>query len=141
MNYKASQHLINILLKHGFIETTQCYFPTYWKIIEDYKTYEPSTIRMFEHEKIMVLFDASDIRVSVDRHDMYKTEVFFEDELQSLLFPLVHPYDYEEYEKIIKNPVYLISYIRKLLENTDVISEQNKEKYCAIYRKIHSIEL
>lgn len=141
MEYKASQHLIDVLLKFDFKEITQDYFPTYWKLIEVNKTYDPSTVRIFQNGKITILFDAVIIRVTVNKNHLFKTEALATEQLQSIIYSIIHYSDYRKYEEIVLNPIHLMRYLDKLLEHTEIIAQTNIESYKETIKKIKSINL
>lgn len=141
MIYRTSQQLIDILLKFGFIEVTKIYFPIYWQIIEENKTYDSSTIRIFEINKLTVLFDASHIRVSVAKGNIYKADFLTTEELQSIMYSILYPLDYEKYKTLVSNPVYLMSYLKKQIEDIDNISQTDKVDYSETINTIFKISL
>ena len=141
MVYRTSQQLIDILLKFGFIEATKVYFPTYWQIIEENKNYDPTTIRIFENNILIILFDASHIRISVNQDHIYKTDILTTKELQSIMYSILYPQEYEKYISLVLNPVYLMGFIEKQFEDADNISEIDKENYLETIKTISDINL
>lgn len=141
MVYGTSQQLIDILLKFGFIETTKVYFPMYWQIIEENMSYDSSTIRIFEYNKIIVLFDATHIRVSVAKENIYETDFLTTEELQSIMYSILYPHDYEKYELLVLNPVYLMSYLKEQFEHIDNKSQIDIVDYSETMNTISKIKL
>lgn len=121
--YEASQELIDIFLKHGFIDKTENVWPMHFQRMQTHK-YEPDGVkRVLEWRthgnRNYIYFDYINVKV-VYRHNIYAESLSFsEDELKSILvFFNLSTQDRWEWIKKPNHPIVSIyEYYQDILEN------------------------
>jgi hypothetical protein len=74
MNYRASQELIDILLKHGFTENTHIDWPDHIELLEERGEYDPGSIkRRFRKGRIVIMFNYTNIYITYQRQQPFLT--------------------------------------------------------------------
>ncbi|MFK5856842.1 MAG: hypothetical protein QM503_11970 [Bacteroidota bacterium] len=96
MKYTASQELIDILLRHGFIENTHIDWIDHIKLLRDRGEYDPGSIkRRFRNGRIVIMFDYINIYISYNRQQPFLRSSYLPFvTLKTILFFLTSkPYD------------------------------------------------
>ncbi len=87
--YKASGELVNVLLRHGFIEKTAKLFAGDAQRLNDTAVYDPHTMkRVFAYKRFYynrIFFDYNNIRILLNNEPIESNLQFTELELRSIL--------------------------------------------------------
>ena len=87
MTYYASNELVEVLIKHGFKETTKSIYPDHFKLMEERGEYNPYSIkRLFKRGKIEILFEYINMYIKIERKNEWSGSEISYDQLKSLLF-------------------------------------------------------
>jgi hypothetical protein len=73
--------------------------------------------------------------------NIYETDFLTKEELQSIMYSILYPHDYEKYESLVLNPVYLMSYLKEQFENVDNRSQIDIVDYSETMNTISKINL
>ncbi|NQU32757.1 MAG: hypothetical protein HQ521_05940 [Bacteroidetes bacterium] len=77
MNYTASQELIDILLRHGFIENTHIDWPDHIELLKERGEYDSGSIkRRFTKGRIVIMFDYINLYISYKRQQPFLREAY-----------------------------------------------------------------
>lgn len=89
--YVASEEFIDLLKRHGFVETTQNLYPGHWRDLKSMREYRPDGVkRSFKKGRARVVFDYINIYLYYDRlTPCFSSSKISESELRSYLYYLV----------------------------------------------------